>query len=1014
MRKILLCLAIGVLGCMTNVQAEQKITVTGDHTLGTGMSPNGKYVVGNNPGYYVYGINAESYLYNVETEDLKWLTEFDEEDPGKCGQFMDVSDDGVIAGTFKDPDFQIDSYGEIAPLSMAAVWKDGQVTSLGLGDFNLSDFQLPEDGSFANAISGDGKTVVGYIGIGNDTYAFPYVWKEGNTGEWVSSRLPLPQDAVGGKVTDVSADGNIITGLIWYSDREVAVYWQNGEYFLIEGTGTDTQYNGEYTYSRASAVSPNGKYIAFIFGKKEPGVYDVDQKSYRKITPFEPDYAPGNLAIDNNGNVVGSFDYGNIFIGTYKRPFWYSYSDNRIIGFDHFMDLFAPDVEPPFTFVYEEQTQVVPRAISADGVFIMGNNNIGFMMTPECWMLQTENGTITFTDTPDEVKVKSLNLKEVTLTWEKDEKVYEGLTLESYNIYCDGEKINNIAVTDAKELSYVHKNVQPGYPAYSVASVFKTTDGLIVESPKSNPVVIAIADTYALPLFDSFDSQSLQTNYWTEQSYYGDKQDGKWGAVPYMGIYDCSLFWSMSANTPYSSGLISRPMDASQEDYVSLSFVIEYGLLNVSGQQIDKDSLSIDVSVDSGSTWTEVKTMSFKDLSQYWGMQTVDLSQWVAKKIFQVRLRKHGQGVAQYYCNIDLFKVGATPEEAAPKGLTGEVTGAKQVNLVWKNPFNAYQLNYINEFYLPGLAIGDEGKEFIAANSFDAKDLSMYKGKYITSVSANINHNPDVEYSEDTHASIVIFENGTKIREQEVENIVYNEFNTVVLDEPVLLDGTKEIKVGLKIYDYDERQIPISYQNTYNFVPGKSDLYSQDGGKTWKKLSDYYVGISGHETDGYCNWNITANVTDEATVNPADVIYDDNLMAYNIFRNGEKINNRLIDSRQARFTDTEASDNCYYEVVAYYYDGSVSDISDRYTFGMLTSIHDTDANNGLRVYPNPAVDYINITGDFDKVTLLSVNGQAVFSTNQSTLSLAGLPSGVYFLRIESGDKIETIKVLIKK
>lgn len=36
MRKTLLCLAIGVLGCMTNVQAEQKITVTGDYTLGTG------------------------------------------------------------------------------------------------------------------------------------------------------------------------------------------------------------------------------------------------------------------------------------------------------------------------------------------------------------------------------------------------------------------------------------------------------------------------------------------------------------------------------------------------------------------------------------------------------------------------------------------------------------------------------------------------------------------------------------------------------------------------------------------------------------------------------------------------------------------------------------------------------------------------------------------------------------------------------------------------------------------
>ena len=151
MRKTLLYLAIGILGCMVNVQAEQKITVTGNYTLGTGMSPNGKYVVGYNPMYYVYGIYAVSYFYNIETGDLKWLTEFDEDDYGKSGQFYDVSDDGIIAGTAKDLDYLVNSYGEIAPLCMAAVWKDGQVTSLGLGEFSLSDFQQPEDGSFANA-----------------------------------------------------------------------------------------------------------------------------------------------------------------------------------------------------------------------------------------------------------------------------------------------------------------------------------------------------------------------------------------------------------------------------------------------------------------------------------------------------------------------------------------------------------------------------------------------------------------------------------------------------------------------------------------------------------------------------------------------------------------------------------------------------------------------------------------------------------------------------------------------
>ena len=108
------------------------------------------------------------------------------------------------------------------------------------------------------------------------------------------------------------------------------------------------------------------------------------------------------------------------------------------------------------------------------------------------------------------------------------------------------------------------------------------------------------------------------------------------------------------------------------------------------------------------------------------------------------------------------------------------------------------------------------------------------------------------EDSEDTHASVVVFEDGVLIREQEIKSIIYNEDNKVILDEPVQIDATKELKIGMKIFDYDERQMPIAYQNTYDFIAGKSDLYSQDNGKTWKKLSDYYANQEGHELDVNC------------------------------------------------------------------------------------------------------------------------------------------------------------------
>ncbi len=1020
MRKILLYLVLSVFACGTTAHAEKKFATTGTNTLGTGMSPNGKYVVGVNPKYLAYNIYMESYLYKMETGKPEWITVYDESDYGASGSFADVSDDGIIAGTFKDPEYMLtinDFDGERSfPINVAAVWKDGVRTSLGFGTYEFSQFSQFEDGSFANAISGDGKTVVGHIGIANGAYIFPCTWKQEASGEWKFSQLSLPKDAVGGKAVDVSADGSIIAGVIWYQMYEAAAYWKDGECHLIEGTGTDSQYNGT-GQNKACSVSPNGKYVSFILGNTEPGVYDVEQKTYKKIIPFEPYHSPKDLAVADNGNAVSSFGYGSLFSGEmYERPFWYSYNDERIFGFDYFMGVYAQGIETPFTFAYEKKTLAVPCAISADGTFIMGNNDVIAMMggIPECWMLQTESRTVTIPETPKGLDAKSLAFKEVTLTWKKDEQPYEGLTLESYNIYCEGEKIANIPVTDAKELMYVHQNAVTGFPEYTIASVFRAADASTVESPKANPVAIAVSDTYALPFFDDFDTQSLETNYWTIQPHYGDVIDTTWGVLPYYGISDCGLYSSPTAQTPYSSGLVSRPMDASQEKHVSLSFVILYGLINSEDQQMDKDSLSIDVTVDKGASWTEVKTMSFKDLPwNEWSMQTADLSPWVAGKLFQVRLRKHGQGVAQYYYTMDLFKIGTTPEKEAPTGLTGQVTANKQFDLIWKNTSGAYQLNHINSYFQMSLTVGNEGKELIAANSFDTEDLRIYKGKYITSVSAFINHY-ELEDSKETHASVVIFEDGVLIHEQPMQDIVYNEYNTVVLDKAILVDATKELKVGLKIFDYDERQLPIIYQNTLAYLPGKSDLYSEDGGRTWKRLSDYYAAIEGRETDGYCCWDITANITDEATISATDLCQDADLLAYNVFRNGEQITDELIDKRASRFTDEQPADNTYYEVVAYYSDGSVSDVSNRYVIGNLSSVRKVDTDNGICIYPNPATDYICIAGTFDSATLLNINGQPVASTTKATLNLSGLPAGVYFLRVESSGNVYTEKIMLER
>lgn len=62
-----------------------------------------------------------------------------------------------------------------------------------------------------------------------------------------------------------------------------------------------------------------------------------------------------------------------------------------------------------------------------------------------------------------------------------------------------------------------------------------------------------------------------------------------------------------------------------------------------------------------------------------------------------------------------------------------------------------------------------------------------------------------------------------------------------MLDEPLLIDGSKELKIGIKVHDYDAEQIPLLYAVSDKFIAGKSDLFSEDNGATWQKVSEFTV-----------------------------------------------------------------------------------------------------------------------------------------------------------------------------
>ena len=85
----------------------------------------------------------------------------------------------------------------------------------------------------------------------------------------------------------------------------------------------------------------------------------------------------------------------------------------------------------------------------------------------------------------------------------------------------------------------------------------------------------------------------------------------------------------------------------------------------------------------------------------------------------------------------------------------------------------------------------------------------------------------------------------------------------------------------------------------------------------------------------------------------------------------------------------------------------------------VTVIPDAVSENGkeAKVYPNPAKDMLRVEGkDILQVELFNIVGQKVLSidANFNAIKLDQLPDGLYFVRVQSKQGGQTLKLLIER
>lgn len=243
MKKFFTTLAFSlVIATSMMAQSEEcDVIFTGTPWFTMGISGNGRFIVGTRQ-------YTEAYRYDIQEERL-WVLHATSEYDDMC--FSDVSDNGLIAG--KDNEmfpaiFHVETQSwERLPFPYSGITE-----------------------GYANEITPDGKTIVGFIMGSIDTdkpyTVFPCVWRLQEDGSWIYEELPNPEtDFLGTKTQfistrTISADGNTVIGVcVEKKGRyyQPIVYHYNGSEWTYEYPFLEMTFNDNSIYNKWMSQEPN-------------------------------------------------------------------------------------------------------------------------------------------------------------------------------------------------------------------------------------------------------------------------------------------------------------------------------------------------------------------------------------------------------------------------------------------------------------------------------------------------------------------------------------------------------------------------------------------------------------------------------------------------------------------------------------------------------------------------------------------------------------------------------------
>ncbi|MDR0733800.1 MAG: T9SS type A sorting domain-containing protein [Dysgonamonadaceae bacterium] len=858
-------------------------------------------------------------------------------------------------------------------------------------------------GSRTYDISDDGNIIVGGQTPGGQSQRFSAgYWDVSNPAQIVYQ--PLLTNAApgyGSVASAISGEGQVIGGQETDNGNNYTVLWINGEKKRIAATSGEP----------VNAISRNGAYAVFQNDLRAV-IYAVDKEELTRLDAGAEVSTP--LAVSDNGVVVGYWNNNFTLTGEKRKAFIYSPALG-MLALESFLN--SRNIASPLDSI------LVASGISADGRAVTGfgmknGKVVGFYVEiPEISgnLLPIRN-----------IAVNTPVYGTAELTWDAPEISDENTPVTAYRIY---ESETLLETVDASTRRFTLTAIPDGTYLYSVKAVYGQTEAIagktvtLTMSKKTIPFYDPFSDYqpggYVADLGRILEEIPLSTGGWDVSAHTVPFSDtwkiNQSGRPPYSARFVAPL------SGEYSESLSSPFFDLREAEDLFLAF--EVGIPKTPAPNRER----LAVEIYDGENWRGVDTIPADGGTALYTNFYYDVSEYAGKDNARIRFRCFGTastGINWFVENVELTDGASRIVVKPPLVVQSHSATDTTVHINWSDPYGNVSLRYLFDDNAYG-ALGNDKYPYIVANMYPAEDLSAYEGYRLTSVSFWRTTNEALPPSAaQAKFRWFVSQGGERLFADEVINPKLM-WNTVRLDEPIAVDVSKPLYYGVEITEADPNDFPIGSGAYYVLgetemafltkIDGRGNLYSENGGETWKKVSD----------DGgdfiYDLFCIRATLSKDPELFSS--LTARRILGYKIYRNGQS----LLEEEQGgdysvqlnNFTDVNppAGELCY-TVKALYADYEGNTLSEGTTGCVtVTAIQPVQKTGRWSVYPNPAKrnEVIRVEVDTEQIgrsiRLYDLAGKAVkeIRTNARVTPLKlNVAQGIYILEITNGEKLKLI------